>query len=302
MTINEPTSMALFERQVSEAVAFLQRRLPVKPTVALVLGTGLGGLGERIEGAKVIPYEEIPGFPETTVESHHGNLIVGRLAGQSVIAMQGRFHYYEGYSTRQLTMPIRVMALLGASTLVVANAAGGLNPSYPPGTLMLIRDHLNFIPDNPLRGPNIEAWGPRFPDLSTPYDLELLTMMEECAHSLGVPVTSGVYVAIPGPSLETPAETRYLRRCGADAVGMSTVPEVIVARHAGVRVVGLSVVANVNDPDNLQPILIDEIIRETRACEARVDQLLLAFLARLDQRQQPSAQENHSTGGVHNED
>ena len=282
MTINEPTSMALFERQVNEAVAFLQPRLPEPPTVALVLGTGLGGLAERIEGAVVIPYEEIPGFPETTVTSHHGNLIAGRLAGRPVIAMQGRFHYYEGYSTRQLTMPIRVMALLGASILVVANAAGGLNPAYPPGTLMLIRDHLNFIPDNPLRGPNVEAWGPRFPDLSAPYDRQLLAMMEECARRLELaPVTSGVYVAIPGPSLETPAETRYLRQCGADAVGMSTVPEVIVARHAGMRVLGLSVVANVNDPDHFQPILLDEIIRETKACEARVEQLLLAFLARL---------------------
>lgn len=268
-----------FVGRVEETRAFLATRLPETPELVLVLGTGLGGAADLLSGRLLIPYEEIPHFPRSTVTSHAGNLICGRLAGKRVAALQGRFHFYEGYSTRELTMPVRVLALLGAKTLVVSNAAGGLNPAFDPGTLMLIRDHLNFIPDNPLRGPNVDAWGPRFPDLSQAYDQELRHKTLAAANRLGLDrVGEGVYAAIPGPSLETPAETRYLRNCGADAVGMSTVPEVIVARHAGMRVLGLSVVANVNDPDNFQPILLEEIIRETEACGERVVRLLAAVL------------------------
>ena len=272
-------AMARFQNEVEAAVRFLAARIGPPPEILLVLGTGLGGLANRVEEARVIPYAEIPHFPHATVASHAGNLIVGTLAGKRVAALQGRFHFYEGYSTRELTMPVRVLALLGAKTLVVSNAAGGLNPAFAPGTIMLIRDHLNLIPDNPLRGPNIDAWGPRFPDLSAPYDPVLIETMFRCAARLGTPnVTSGVYVAIPGPSLETPAETRYLHQIGADSVGMSTVPEVIVAIHAGLKVLGVSVVSNVNDPDNFKPILIDEIIAETQRCGESLEELLVAFL------------------------
>ncbi|MFH7325120.1 purine-nucleoside phosphorylase [Desulfurivibrio sp. C05AmB] len=268
-----------FVGRVEEARAFLTARLPEPPELALVLGTGLGGAADLLSDRLVIPYEEIHHFPRSTVTSHAGNLICGRLAGKRVAALQGRFHFYEGYSTRELTMPVRVLALLGAKTLLVSNAAGGLNPAFDPGTLMLIADHLNFIPDNPLRGPNVEVWGPRFPDLSQAYDQELRHKTLAAADRLGLDrVGEGVYAAISGPSLETPAETRYLRNCGADAVGMSTVPEVIVARHAGMRVLGLSVVANVNNPDNFQPILLEEIIRETEACGERVVRLLAEVL------------------------
>ena len=276
-------AMEIFKQNVDEAVRFLRDRMPEVPEIVLVLGTGLSGLGERIESPVVIPYAEIPNFPTSTVASHAGNLIFGNLCSKPVAVLQGRFHYYEGYSTRELTMPIRVLSLLGAKNLIVSNSAGGLNPAFVPGTLMVVRDHLNFIPDqHPLRGPNVDEWGPRFPDLSAPYDRRLIDAALACAirHEIAQ-VTSGVYVAIPGPSLETPAETRYLRQCGADAVGMSTVPEVIVAIHAGMRVLGLSVVANVNDPDNLKPILLEEIIEETRRAEDRLSRLLLAILSEI---------------------
>ena len=271
--------MENFKQRVDEAVGFLREKMVEPPEVVLVLGTGLSGLGEQIESPLVLPYGGIPNFPKATVASHAGNLIFGRLCDRPVAVLQGRFHYYEGYSARELTMPIRVLALLGAKTLIVSNSAGGLNPAFAPGTVMVMRDHLNFIPDNPLRGPNVDAWGPRFPDLSAPYDRSLIDTTLACAarEQIGQ-VATGVYVAIPGPSLETPAETRYLRQCGADAVGMSTVPEVIVAIHAGMRVLGLSVVANVNDPDNLKPIILEEIIEETKRAEDRLSRLLLALL------------------------
>ncbi|MFQ6758248.1 MAG: purine-nucleoside phosphorylase [Deltaproteobacteria bacterium] len=271
--------MESFKQRVDEAVGFLRDKMVEPPEIVLVLGTGLSGLGEQIESPLVLPYGGIPNFPKATVASHAGNLIFGRLCDRPVAVLQGRFHYYEGYSARELTMPIRVLALLGAKTLIVSNSAGGLNPAFAAGTVMVVRDHLNFIPDNPLRGPNVDAWGPRFPDLSAPYDRSLIDTTLACAAREQIAqVATGVYVAIPGPSLETPAETRYLRQCGADAVGMSTVPEVIVAIHAGMRVLGLSVVANVNDPDNLKPIILEEIIEETKRAEDRLTRLLLAVL------------------------
>lgn len=272
-----------YRRRVDETVSFFKGLLPVRPEVVLMLGTGLGGLAEHINKNLVLPYADIPNFPRSTVASHAGNLVVGTLCGHRVVVFQGRFHYYEGYSTRELTFPVRVFSLLGASALIVSNAAGGLNPDFKPGTLMVIRDHINLIPENPLRGPNIDEWGPRFPDLSAPYDATLISKAFSCADTLGMEnVAGGVYVAIPGPSLETPAETRYLRNCGADAVGMSTVPEVIVAKHAGMRVLGISVVSNVNDPDNFQPIILEEIIAKTREAEADFLRLLLAILEQLD--------------------
>jgi len=264
-----------YKLKVEAAAAFLKTKFDQLPAIGLVLGTGLGGIVKQMEITVSIPYGDIPNFPRATVESHAGQLISGHLNGRTIVALQGRFHYYEGYSTREVTFPIRVLALLGVKTLVVSNAAGGLNPSFSPGTLMVIHDHLNLIPENPLRGPNIDAWGPRFPDLSQAYDRQLIDTTLACARRLSMnKVTTGTYVAIPGPSLETPAETRFLRQCGADAVGMSTVPEVIVARHAGLRVLGISVVSNVNDPDNLKPIILEEIISQTRAVEDSFQRLV----------------------------
>ena len=281
MSATEQSSTS-YEQRVEAARQFLAARLAEAPELVLILGSGLGAVADLVENPQVLPYGEIPHFPRSTVASHAGNLVCGRLGGKAVAVLQGRFHYYEGYSTRELTMPLRVLSRLGARTLVTTGSAGGLNPDYAPGTLMLLNDHLNFIPDNPLRGPNIEEWGERFPDLSQAYDPELRCLSRDCARRLGIDrLREGVYVAVAGPSLETPAETRHIRNCGADAVGMSMVPEVIVARHAGMRVLGLAVVANVNDPDNQQPILFEEIIRETEACGRRVQQLLQEVLPRL---------------------
>ena len=260
-----------YKNKVDETVLFLKGKIKKNPSVVIILGTGLGGLIDSIEIDTLLPYEQIPHFPRSTVEGHKGNLIFGKLSGKDVAVLEGRFHYYEGYSTRELTFPLRTISLLGAQTLVVTNAAGGLDTNFTPGTIMIIRDHLNFIGENPLRGENVDAWGPRFPDLSEPYDKKLISVTMQCAEKLDMAnVTTGVYVAIPGPSLETPAETKFLRNAGADAVGMSSVPEVIVAKHAGMKVLGLSAVANVNDPDNFSPILLDDIIKAAQEIEPRL--------------------------------
>ena len=268
--------------KVDETVRFLKEKIKRKPSVVIILGTGLGGLIESIEVDALLPYEQIPHFPRSTVEGHQGNLIFGKLKGKDVAVLQGRFHYYEGYSTRELTFPLRTLSQLGAETLVVTNAAGGLDTSFIPGTIMVITDHLNFIGENPLRGKNVDAWGPRFPDLSEPYDRKLIDVTMQCADTLNMTnVTTGIYVAIPGPSLETPAETRFLRLAGADAVGMSSVPEVIVAKHAGMKVLGLSAVANVNDPDNFTPILLDDIIKAAQEIEPGLQELIKKVLSTL---------------------
>ena len=268
--------------KVDETVSFLKEKIKHRPSVVIILGTGLGGLIESIEVDTLLPYEQIPHFPRSTVEGHQGNLIFGKLKGKDVAVLQGRFHYYEGYSTRELTFPLRTLSQLGAETLVVTNAAGGLNTSFIPGTIMVITDHLNFIGENPLRGKNVDAWGPRFPDLSEPYDRKLIDLTMQCADTLNMTnVTTGIYVAIPGPSLETPAETRFLRCTGADAVGMSSVPEVIVAKHAGMKVLGLSAVANVNDPDNFTPILLDDIIKAAQEIEPDLQELIKKVLSTL---------------------
>jgi purine-nucleoside phosphorylase len=268
--------------KVDETVRFLKEKIKRKPSVVIILGTGLGGLIESIEVDTLLPYEQIPHFPRSTVEGHQGNLIFGKLKGKDVAVLQGRFHYYEGYSTRELTFPLRTLSQLGAEMLVVTNAAGGLDTNFIPGTIMVISDHLNFIGENPLRGKNVDAWGPRFPDLSEPYDRKLIDLTMQCADTLNMTnVTTGIYVAIPGPSLETPAETRFLRGTGADAVGMSSVPEVIVAKHAGMKVLGLSAVANVNDPDNFTPILLDDIIKAAQEIEPGLQELIKKVLSTL---------------------
>lgn len=271
--------MASYRTQIEEAAAFLKARISEPPQVLVQSGTGLGNLASGMQVDQSFAYEEIPHFPRSTVSSHAGNLVFGRLAGKPAALLQGRFHYYEGYSTLEVAFPVRVLALLGAKVAIITNASGGLNPQYRPGTIMIIRDHLNLLGENPLRGPNIDEWGPRFPDLSTPYAPELRELAAQSARVLGLEdVVSGTYVCIPGPSLETPAETRFLRMIGGDAVGMSSVPEILVALHAGLRVLGLSVVANVNNPDNFQPILIEEIIAAARAAEPRLQQLISTLL------------------------
>ena len=273
--------MAAHRRQVEEAVAFLRARLHEPPEIVVELGTGLGGLADALLDALTIPYHEIPHFPLSTVASHAGNLVCGTLAGKKVAVLQGRVHCYEGYSAREVALPMRVLALLGAKLAIITNASGGLNPAFAPGTIMVLTDHLNLLGDNPLRGPNFDDWGPRFPDLSKPYDAALVQAALAAAQSLGLPdIATGTYVCIPGPSLETPAETRYLRSSGGDAVGMSSLPEILVARHAGMQVLGLAVVANVNDPDNLQPILLEDIVRKARETEPLLLSLIVEIITR----------------------
>src|SRR5512132_2059637 len=227
--------------RIGAAVRVIRQRFTGTPDVAIALGTGLGGLAARIRTDAVIDYGDIPDFPLSTVETHAGRLLCGTLGGKTVVAMQGRFHRYEGYSLQQVTFPIRVLRALGARTLVVSNACGGMNPLWGPGDLMLIADHINLLGDNPLVGPNDERLGPRFPDMSAPYDLELRVLARKAALELGIMLREGVYVAVAGPNLETRAEYRMLRALGADVVGMSTVPEVIVAGHQGMRTIGISI-------------------------------------------------------------
>lgn len=229
--------------QYQEAVAFIAARITGSPETAIILGSGLGSLADRIEEAIVIPYAEIPHFMHSTAAGHKGNFICGKLGGKQVLAMQGRFHYYEGYSMQQVTFPVRVMKLLGIKNLLVSNAAGGINNTFKVGDLMIIRDHINMMP-NPLIGSNNELFGTRFPDMTRAYDREFICAIEEIAASHAIPLKKGVYVGLTGPSFETPSEYAFYGRVGGDAIGMSTVPEVIVARHAGLRVFGMSVITN----------------------------------------------------------
>jgi purine-nucleoside phosphorylase len=267
------------KKQVEESVAFLRGHLPVLPEVLIQLGTGLGNLAQVMEKSISIPYKDIPGFPHSTVTSHAGNLVCGTLAGKPCAILQGRFHYYEGYSAREVGFPIRVLSLLGVRTAIITNASGGLNTSWQAGTIMVLKDHINLLPDNPLRGPNIDAWGPRFPDLSEPYHPDLQKLAWQAAKKLNIhEVAAGTYACIPGPSLETPAETRMFKRYGADAVGMSSVPEVITALHSGLQVLGLSVVANINDPDNFIPILLEDIVEAANQAEPKLQKIILEIV------------------------
>ncbi len=272
-----------YRNQVAKAASYISEICSDIPVTAVQLGTGLAELPKRLDIEHEIPYGDIPWFPESTVESHRGVLLVGLLEGCRTLILSGRCHFYEGYSTREITLPIRVLQLLGVKNLIITNAAGGLNPLFLPGTIMIIRDHLNFLGENPLRGFNVDDWGPRFPDFSEPYRPDLIKTALDSADHWGIDkVVTGTYVCIPGPSLETPAETRWLRQCGADAVGMSSVPEVIVARHGSMQVLGLSLIANVNDPDNFQPIILEDIIAEGRRATARLQKLIVEFINRLD--------------------
>lgn len=273
--------MDLHRRQVEEAVAFLQDRLPGSPEIGIVLGTGLSRLADSVSDPVVIPYRDIPHFPVSSVTSHAGNLVAGRIADRYVIILQGRVHCYEGFPAREVGFAIRVLALLGVGAAIITNASGGLNPHFSAGSIMVLTDHINLLGDNPLKGPNIDAWGPRFPDLSIPYDGDLVSLTFDCARDLGIQgINAGTYVCIPGPSLETPAETRYFRQCGGDAIGMSSIPEILVAIHSGLRVLGLSVVANINDPDNMRPILLDDIVTTAEETEPVLQKLIAEIVKR----------------------
>ena len=268
-------------QSIAEAVTAIRRHTDLAPDIGIILGTGLGGLTEVIEVESAVSYQTIPGFPVSTVESHAGRLLFGRLAGRSVVAMEGRFHLYEGYGLDQVTFPVRVMRALGAETLLVSNACGGMHPLWPPGDLMLIADHISLLGDNPLIGVNDEALGPRFPDMSDPYDAGLRAIAREAAVDLQVSLREGVYVAVPGPNLETPAEYRMLRALGGDVVGMSTVPEVIVANHAGMRVMGVSIITDQCLPDALEAVSIDRIIAVAKKAEPSLTRLIARVVERL---------------------
>ena len=263
-------------QRIREAARFIQEKTGGKaPEIGIVLGSGLGKLGDVIEAEAVIPYAEIPHFAQSTAIGHKGNFIVGNLAGKRVCAMQGRFHYYEGYPMEQVTLPIRVMAALGIRYLFVSNAAGGLNQTFSVGDLMISRDHINLLP-NPLIGPNLAEFGERFPDMTAAYDLDLIAKAEKVAKKARIPVKKGVYLGNTGPSYETPAEVRFYRAIGADAVGMSTVPEVLVARHCGIPVFGMSVITNVSNIDNTSTVLNDgdDVVR---AADAAADRMCKIF-------------------------
>ncbi len=276
---------ATFQAQVQAAVEAVRAANEMAPRLGMILGTGLGKLAEEIDVEVDIPYDDLPHFPISTVESHHGRLLFGALRGIPVVAMQGRFHLYEGYTPQQVTFPVRVLARLGVETLLISNACGGMNPHHRRGDLMLITDHINLQGLNPLVGPNLDAWGPRFPDMSEPYDLDLRRIAEQKALDLGIKLHQGVYVAVTGPNLETRAEYRFLRAIGADVVGMSTVPEVIVARHMDLRVMAVSVITDECFPDALEPVTLEHVLAAAAEAEPKLTALMAAVVETLGQEE-----------------
>ena len=272
---------ALLYDQIQESVAAIRRTVTQTPQVAVILGTGLGRVGEHLANPQRVPYAAIPHFPVSTVESHKGELVVGTLGGKVVAAMEGRFHAYEGYTYQQVTYPVRVLRALGAKVLIVSNACGGMNPDYQPGDLMAISDHINLMAGNPLVGPNDERLGIRFPDLSAPYDPALLALAAQIAREETIRFHQGVYVAVTGPNLETRAEYTFLRRIGADVVGMSTVPEVLVGVHAGFRIFGISCVTDRCIPETLKPTTVEEVIRVATEAEPKITRLAERLIERM---------------------
>jgi purine-nucleoside phosphorylase len=273
--------MAELYEQIQEATQFIRSQWQGRPVAGIILGTGLGGLASEIEAEASFPYGDIPHFPVSTVKSHAGRLVAGQLAGRSVVAMEGRFHFYEGYTLKQITFPVRVMKALGCQVLIVSNACGGMNPQYDKGDIMLIEDHINLLGDNPLIGPNDDRLGERFPDMSRPYDAELIALARRVALEEKIVVHKGVFVAVPGPNLETRAEYRFLRAIGADVVGMSTVPEVIVAVHAQLRSLGLSVITDICLPDALEPANLEQIIAVANTAEKKLRVLVRRVVGEL---------------------
>ena len=272
--------LELFD-QIQETRQAIQSRWKGKPRVGIILGTGLGGLAEEIQAEASFPYAELPHFPVSSVQSHAGRLVCGNLSGKAVMAMEGRIHAYEGYSLKQITFPVRVMKALGCEVLIVTNAAGGMNPQYAKGDLMIIEDHINLMGDNPLIGKNDDRLGIRFPDMCHPYDPQLIATAQKVALEERVPAQKGVFVAVTGPNLETRAEYRFLRGIGADAVGMSTVPEAIVAVHAGLRTLGISIITDMCLPDALEPVSLPEIIATANAAEKKLRVLVKRVLSEL---------------------
>ncbi|HSW56311.1 MAG TPA: purine-nucleoside phosphorylase [Ignavibacteriaceae bacterium] len=266
---------------INETLDVIRRFTSEKYPIGIILGTGLGGLVKEIDVKHQISYEDLPHFPISTVESHHGKLIFGTINGKNVVAMQGRFHFYEGYSMQQITYPVRVMKFLGVETLLVSNACGGMNPQYRKGDVMIMTDHINMLGDNPLIGKNEDELGPRFPDMSEPYSYELIELAEKIALENKIKVQKGVYVAVPGPNLETRAEYGFLRATGADVVGMSTIPENIVANHMGMKVLGISIVTDECFPDTLKPVNVEEIIATAMQAEPKMTLIMKELIKRL---------------------
>ena len=266
---------------VTDAVRAVKTRTAIVPEVAVILGTGLGALADELKADVTIPYADIPGFPRPTVETHAGRLLFGMLGKTRVAMMQGRFHRYEGYTLQQVAFPVRVLRALGAKTLIVSNVSGGMHPLWSTGDLVLISDHINLLGDNPLAGPNNDAEGPRFPDMSAAYDPELRKLARDVALKHQIVLREGVYVAVPGPNLETRAEYRMLRALGADVVGMSTVPEVITAVHQGMRVLGLSIITDNCLPDALEPTSVEQIIAVARGAEPKLAAVVRGVLEQL---------------------
>lgn len=274
-------SVATFRKKRTEALQFIQEHTDLRPNYMLILGTGLGQLAEEMEIKTEISYDKIPHFPVSTVESHAGKLLFGTLGGKEVVAMQGRFHFYEGYTMQQIVFPLRVLKANGADTLFVSNACGGMNPNYLAGDIMLLRDHINMIGDNPLMGPNDEELGPRFPDMSEPYSERLMDIAKNAALESNLQMHQGVYVALSGPMLETKSEYRFLRLIGADVVGMSTVPEVIAAVHMGMEVLGISAITDECFPDSLKPVNIEEILEAASIAEPKMTRVIVDVLKKL---------------------
>ena len=275
--------MTELRKHIAESLEFIRTKTDAHPKIGIILGTGLGGLVKEIKKEVVLDYADIPHFPISTVESHHGKLIFGTLAGKKIVAMQGRFHLYEGYSLKQITFPVRVMKFLGVKSMLVSNAAGALNPLFKKGDVMLISDHINLLGDNPLIGPNDDELGPRFPDMSEAYSKELIALAEQAALDLKIRVQKGVYVAMQGPNLETKAEYRFLRTIGADAVGMSTIPEDIVAVHMGMKVLGISILTDECFPDALKPALLEEILKVATKAEPKMTVIMKEVVKRMNQ-------------------
>jgi purine-nucleoside phosphorylase len=268
-------------KEIEQAVDYVLTRINARPLIGIILGTGLGGLAEKIEVIHTVAYQEIPHFPSTTVEGHAGRLLFGKCGGKNVLVMQGRVHFYEGYPLARVTFPVRVLRKLGVEVLLISNAAGGLNPLFNPGDIMAITDHINLTGQNPLIGPNLDRLGPRFPDMTAVYDKELIHLAETAALQEKIRMQKGVYVGVTGPSMETPAETRFLRMIGADAVGMSTIPEVIAGVHCGLRILGLSAISNVNRPDCMEPAPIEVILAHAAAAGKKLIRLVEGVLEKL---------------------
>lgn len=268
-------------KMIDDAVAFIKKEISFDPTIGIILGTGLGSLVDGIEMIGTVDYDRIPHFPVSTVESHHGRLLFGNLRGKKVVCMQGRFHFYEGYSMQQIAFPVRVMKKLGMETLIVSNAAGGVNPKYVAGDIMMIKDHINFFGTNPLIGPNHNDWGPRFPDMHEVYDPKLRATAHQIALENKLRIQEGVYLGLSGPTLETGAEYRMVRILGADAVGMSTIPEVITARHQGNRVLGFTIVTDMGLPDAMKPCSIAEVLKVAGEAEPKLRELIAGCVERM---------------------